>query len=144
MWSETLLDQVSVFDSSVWFSAIHFRGTPLAALDLAFRKGHIVCSSYIRAETERKLSEKHQWDVLAVRQFMNFYVRGARDIQVPGHLKGVCRDPKDELVLELAVVANAQFLVTGDNDLLSMHPHAGVSILRPRAYLDLFIDSVSR
>lgn len=31
-----------------------------------------------------------------------------------------CRDPKDDYLLELAVVSNADYLLTGDDDLLSM------------------------
>lgn len=32
-----------------------------------------------------------------------------------------CRDPKDDYLLELAVVSEADYLLTGDDDLLSMH-----------------------
>lgn len=32
-----------------------------------------------------------------------------------------CRDPKDDYLLELAVVSGADYLLTGDDDLLSMH-----------------------
>lgn len=31
-----------------------------------------------------------------------------------------CRDPKDDYLLELAVISDADYLLTGDDDLLSM------------------------
>jgi len=48
-----------------------------------------------------------------------------------------CRDPKDDKYLELALVAAAQIIVSGDDDLLVLHPRRGVHILRPAEYLAL-------
>lgn len=48
----------------------------------------------------------------------------------------VCRDPKDDKLLELAVSGNADFLVTGDKDLLVLNPFRGVEIITPREFLD--------
>ena len=46
-----------------------------------------------------------------------------------------CRDAKDNKYLELALAAGARALVTGDADLLVLHPWRGVRILRPAEYL---------
>ncbi len=46
-----------------------------------------------------------------------------------------CRDAKDNKYLELALVADAATIVTGDADLLALHPWRGVRILPPAAYL---------
>jgi putative PIN family toxin of toxin-antitoxin system len=48
-----------------------------------------------------------------------------------------CRDPKDNIYLELALVAGAAIIVSGDDDLLVLHPWRGVQILRPAAYLSV-------
>ncbi|HEV8160029.1 MAG TPA: putative toxin-antitoxin system toxin component, PIN family, partial [Pyrinomonadaceae bacterium] len=49
----------------------------------------------------------------------------------------VCRDPKDDKLLELALSGNADFLVTGDKDLLVLNPfRGGVKIITPREFLD--------
>jgi putative PIN family toxin of toxin-antitoxin system len=42
-----------------------------------------------------------------------------------------CRDPKDNKFLELALSGKADFLITGDADLLSLHPWRGIAILSP-------------
>ena len=47
----------------------------------------------------------------------------------------VCRDPKDDQILELAVSANATFIVTGDADLLALNPFRGVRIATPAEFL---------
>lgn len=46
-----------------------------------------------------------------------------------------CRDPKDDKYLELALAAAAWAIVSGDADLLVLHPWRGVRILRPAEYL---------
>ena len=40
-----------------------------------------------------------------------------------------CRDPKDDYLLELARVADADFLITGDKDLIEMHQMGRCQIL---------------
>ena len=41
-----------------------------------------------------------------------------------------CRDSKDNFLLELAVSAGADYLVTGDNDLLVLDPYQNVRIIK--------------
>ncbi len=50
-----------------------------------------------------------------------------------------CRDPKDNKFLELAVAANADFIVTGDLDLLILNPFRTISILKSGEFLNLEI-----
>ena len=47
-----------------------------------------------------------------------------------------CRDPRDDKFLEVAVHGQADLILTGDADLLDLHPFRGVSILTPAAYLE--------
>lgn len=42
-----------------------------------------------------------------------------------------CRDPKDDKFLEVALNGQADVIVTGDADLLRMHPWRGIAILSP-------------
>ena len=46
-----------------------------------------------------------------------------------------CRDTKDNKVLELALAAGAEVIVSGDADLLVLHPWRGMRVLRPAEYL---------
>lgn len=46
-----------------------------------------------------------------------------------------CRDSKDDKYLELALASGAGVIVSGDADLLALHPWRGVRILRPAEYL---------
>lgn len=50
---------------------------------------------------------------------------------------GIVRDRDDAAVLGAALEGRAAFIVTGDEDLLSLTQFEGVAILKPRAFLDL-------
>lgn len=46
-----------------------------------------------------------------------------------------CRDPADDKFLEVALNGRAAVILTGDDDLLALHPWRNVEILSPRDYL---------
>ena len=49
----------------------------------------------------------------------------------------VCRDPKDDQFLEVAVNGHADWLITGDRDLLVLPSFQGVKIVSPAQFLDV-------
>jgi putative PIN family toxin of toxin-antitoxin system len=50
----------------------------------------------------------------------------------------VCRDPKDDKFLDVAVAGRADALVSGDDDLLVLHPFQGIPIVQPAEFLAMF------
>ena len=49
-----------------------------------------------------------------------------------------CRDPKGNKFLELAISANAPCLITGDKDLLVLHPFRSIPILNAVDFINNF------
>jgi putative PIN family toxin of toxin-antitoxin system len=47
----------------------------------------------------------------------------------------VCRDPKDDKFLELAVSGGADVIVSGDADLLVLDPFRGIAIVTPSVFV---------
>jgi uncharacterized protein len=58
-------------------------------------------------------------------------------IQIPGALTAACRDPDDNMVLECALVGHAQYIVSGDKDLLELKEFRGIRIVRAAEFLKL-------
>jgi len=46
-----------------------------------------------------------------------------------------CRDPKDDMFLELAVNGEAEYIITGDKDLLVMNPFRGIKIQTAKDFI---------
>ncbi|MBI5379195.1 MAG: putative toxin-antitoxin system toxin component, PIN family, partial [Nitrospirae bacterium] len=58
-------------------------------------------------------------------------------LQVSGFVRPkVCRDPDDDAILGCAVEGRANYLVTGDQDLLVLREYMGVHIITARHYLE--------
>jgi len=74
------------------------------------------------------------------RSFVAGLVRESEWVEVSVQIK-VCRDPKDNKVLELVLSGAATHIITGDEDLLALDPFQGVHILSPRAFVDAFSPS---
>ena len=49
-----------------------------------------------------------------------------------------CRDPKDNFLLDLCVSGDADYLITGDDDLLALNPFRGVEIINYRNFREIF------
>jgi len=67
-------------------------------------------------------------------EFFRLYARLAEWVPISSTVR-VCRDPKDDKFLELAVDGQAQILVTGDKDLRGLSPYRDIQILTPAAAL---------
>jgi putative PIN family toxin of toxin-antitoxin system len=105
-----------------------------AALD----HGEILLSPPTFAELAEVLGRK-KFDRYLTRdereQFLAILLREANVVEVTEKVR-VCRDPKDDKFLELAVSGGASCLVTGDQDLLVLHPFRGVPVLTPAQFLE--------
>jgi putative PIN family toxin of toxin-antitoxin system len=55
----------------------------------------------------------------------------------PSHSLVVCRDPKDNKFLEVAVEGKANVIVSGDEDLLVLNPFEGIGIVSPARFLEM-------
>lgn len=53
----------------------------------------------------------------------------------------VCRDPKDNCFLDLAVNGKADFLITGDDDLLVLNSFQDVEIMTAVAFVNRFVNT---
>lgn len=128
----------AVFDSGVWISALKYGGVPYQALRSAYHRDCIVCCAAIREEVERILNAKFGWYTQDTVIAMDRFLEGQPDTPLTGAVRGVCRDPNDDMVLECALVAGAAHIVSGDKDLLSLKTYLGIPILTARDYLNQF------
>ena len=129
-----------VFDTNVLISALLLPDSkPRQALDLALQKGKILLSFTVLAELYEVLSRKHfrrYIDEDDIQMFVAVLTRETEWVDVNEQITA-CRDPKDNKFLELAVSGRATHIITGDTDLLALHPFRGIQIVPPQVLLKL-------
>ena len=129
-----------VADTNVYVSAIVFGGTCEEILTLA-RAGivEIKISLAIQRELRRVLRTGFQWTGPQIREALTEVETLTSPVHHTVKLAGVVHDDDDHRILECAVAADAEFLVTGDKkDLLPLHIFREIRIVSPREFLDLF------
>lgn len=127
-----------VLDTNVVLSALLFPGkTVRRAFEFAFAYCQPVCSEPTWDELALVLQrpEFERYLPLALRlEWLAVLAAQIDMVRVTSQLK-VCRDPRDDKFLELAMDAPASTIVSGDQDLLALHPFQSVSILSPADFL---------
>jgi uncharacterized protein len=127
-----------VFDASAVVSAaLREDGVPERALLRAEETDVFALSAEVDAEIAGVLERpRFAAAVSAARRARILDVlRGEAVWFSPSERVADCRDRKDDKSLELALAAGAWAIVSGDADLLVLHPWRGVRVLRPAAYL---------
>ena len=133
------LEPHCVFDTNVVVSALLFdRSVPGQAFHAVLEHGVVLASQATLVELNEVLARK-KFDSYLTRdereQFLARLVRQATVIAITEQIRE-CRDPKDDKFLELAVNGSASHLVTGDQDLLVLHPFRDISVLTPAQFLE--------
>jgi putative PIN family toxin of toxin-antitoxin system len=139
----------AVLDANVLVRpAINPTGTParLVALWRAARFVVVVSDALMREIYEvlhyPKILVRHGWSEAQMRAFLGELAHDA--IRTPGALTltVIQDDPADNRYLECAVEGAAHFLVTGDRLLLNLGAYQGVTIVTPRAFLEVLQSSL--
>lgn len=125
---------VVVVDTSVYVSALVFGGIPQVVITEAMMPPYrLAVSAELQTELAETLGNKFGWESEHVVDVGKRLWTGALWCK-PTNLEA-SRDPDDDQVLGCAVAAGAQFLVTGDKDLLTLHPFGSIAIVTPSQFL---------
>jgi putative PIN family toxin of toxin-antitoxin system len=133
-----------VLDANILASgAIAPTGTLASILD-AWRSGKfsVIVSEPILQELERTLQKPYFRQRLTDAQSSRFLLllqRRATLSPITVSVHGIATHPEDDLILATALSAQADYLITGDTKLQELGTYQGVSILSPRAFLELLL-----
>ncbi len=127
-----------VVDTNVLVSRLLMPGgTAARALDHALACGVLLVSEAMLAELVEVLSRR-KFDPYVSRRDREVFIRKlggvARVVDIRWQ-DAACRDAKDDKFLHVAVNGEAEAIITGDADLLALHPFHGVDIVTPAEFL---------
>jgi uncharacterized protein len=127
-----------VFDNNAVISALLFEhSVPGRALYGVLDRGTVLVSHATFAELSEVLARDKFDRYISHEQrakFLAMFLREASLVEICDEVR-VCRDPKDDKFLELAMSGKAGHLVTGDRDLLVHNPFRDVSVVSPAEFL---------
>jgi uncharacterized protein len=127
-----------VFDTNVIVSATLLAGSiPRQAFDKGLDGGIILISVPVVLELADVLGREKLNKYLLEEERMRFLVALLKESELVEVTDAVteCRDARDNKFLELAVSGKADYLISGDADLLVLNPFRGIQILTPRDFL---------
>lgn len=128
----------AVFDTNILFSATGRRGNPFECIERtrAGKVRAVTCPELIE-ELAEKLETRLHFSAQQVAETLADYLSFLQIVRIPKVLDAVSRDPEDNMVLECAIEAQANYIVSGDKDLLVLKEFRGIQIVRASEFLKI-------
>ena len=132
----------AVFDTNVLIAAFITEGICAKILLRARKKQfHLLISPFILREFEHTLTKKINAAKNEVKDALELISEAVEKTIYPTtEVTKVCRDEDDNNILSCALDAEADYIVTGDKDLLELKSYKGIRIITPRGFELLFDD----
>jgi putative PIN family toxin of toxin-antitoxin system len=133
-----------VIDTGVAVSAVLLpRSVPRQAFDAAVARGKLLVSEATIAELDEVLRRSKFNKYISEEKRLEFLaalVQQAELVEITEVITA-CRDAKDDKFLELAVSGKASHIISGDDDLLTLHPFRGIAVVAPQTFLASLLES---
>lgn len=133
------MNQRLVFDTNILVSQLLLpQSTPAQAVRKGLAEGQILVSNATLQELATVLSRPKFDPYISVEDRQEFFRKFGRVVDTISIIRTIkiCRYPRDDKFLELAVNGKASHLITGDQDLLDLHPFQGTKIITATHYLN--------
>jgi putative PIN family toxin of toxin-antitoxin system len=129
-----------VVDTNVIVSALVFGGLPRRVFEMVER-GHceFYYSTEIQSETRRVLRDKFGWDEQQLESYLPVLWSLGKRVTPGSRVDAVKEDPDDNRILECAIAAGADMIVSGDRHLLKLAAFEQITMLTAREFLKRFI-----
>jgi len=126
-----------VLDTNVIVSALIFSGNPAKIFSLALDKQFLTYSSNtLLAELQEVLIKKFAFSQEKIKDTEKKLKKFFKIVH-PKQTIEIVRDTSDNRVLEIALEANCDYIITGDKDLLDIGKFKQIIIINPEQFLRL-------
>jgi putative PIN family toxin of toxin-antitoxin system len=128
-----------ILDTNIYFSALVFDRDILKLLDYCYDHFQVYTSEQILEEIRRIIFGDKSLKLMKVTDLdeVNLFYKKIKDdtnyAQVTEKIF-ICRDLKDNKFLELAKAVNADFIISGDKDLLDLKSFENTQIVTPNQF----------
>ena len=129
-----------LIDTNILISGLFFHGLPKEFLTkMDFKKFQVCVNKEIITEYKEQIQKKilNPKYILNEELFEKFF-KDLHNFEKVSDLK-VSRDPKDDKFINCAIDAKAIYIVSGDNDLLTIKNFAGIEIVTAREFFEKYL-----
>jgi putative PIN family toxin of toxin-antitoxin system len=128
-----------VLDTNILISALGWKGKPRQIFQKCI-SGHIeLVTSKEQLEELQEVMDypKFKFTKEQKTKFISIILDIAEVIKIKGDLKVIKEDPDDNMILETALVSDADYIISGDPHLLNLGGFNRINILKPSDFLSL-------
>ena len=128
-----------LIDTNILISGLFFNGLPKKLLSELGEEFKICVNEKIVSEYEKNIDKKisnprYNLDEKLREKFFG----SLQNFEIKSDLK-ICRDPDDDKFINCAIDAKAIYIVSGDNDLLTIKNFAEIEIVTAREFYEKFL-----
>ena len=123
-----------VLDSNVLVAAFATHGVCYDLFEHCLKNTTILCSDFIAGEVERILTDKIKIPAKKTLEIIHYIKSQSQWIISQRVIIENLRDPNDYMIIATALYGEADYLITGDKDILILKNIQGTIILSPRDY----------
>lgn len=126
-----------ILDTNVILAAFAGRGLANAVFELCLDKHEIIISEHILSELQNNLQKKLKMSKDKVQRIIEYLKEFCTLSSYKKLDKSICRDPEDIKILGLSELAEPDYIITGDSDLLTLKEFRSVPIITPREFWEI-------
>ena len=126
-----------VLDTNVYLSNFIFGGFTAKVCQICFESHQIFISDFIKREILNILVYKFQYPIVKTNYVMTIISKFTTEVEPSNNLPLACRDEDDNYILQLCQFIDAEYLITGDKDLLILVNFDNTKIMNPREFFDI-------
>lgn len=126
-----------VLDTNILISALGWDGNPRQIFQKCINKELELITSEEQLKELKQVTDypKFEFTDKEKETFISIILETANFVEIKGDSKVIKEDPDDDIILETAVVANADYIISGDPHLLNLKEFKGIKILRASEFL---------
>lgn len=126
-----------VLDTNILISALGWKGKPKQILQECLSGNlELITSKEQLEELERIMNyPKFKFTDKQKETFNSIILEVATLVEIKRNLKVIEQDPDDDIILETALVSNADYIISGDPHLLNLKEFKGIKILSASEFL---------
>lgn len=128
-----------VFDTNVIISSFLFPGFSTKVYNFCIKNYTVITSDWLIEELEEKLIDKFKIQEETIEEIISLLKHKISCIRPLNSLPNICRDEDDNHVLQISEYILADFIITGDKDLLILEQFNQTKIVSPRDFYNTFI-----